>query len=135
MTQLSPYLAFHGNCREAMNFYKDCLGGELNLMTAGDSGAQDMAPEMKDKIMHAQLESGSMTLMASDMFMGEEVAQGNTISLCFNGTDLEEMTSIHKKLSEGAKHVKELKTEFWGATYGEVVDKFGFRWMFNCNKA
>lgn len=26
---LHAYLTFNGNCREAMTFYQDCLGGEL----------------------------------------------------------------------------------------------------------
>jgi uncharacterized glyoxalase superfamily protein PhnB len=26
MTQMNSYLTFNGNCREAMHFYKDCLG-------------------------------------------------------------------------------------------------------------
>src|SRR5271163_3022179 len=29
MTTLSSYLLFDGNCRQAMEFYKSCLGGEL----------------------------------------------------------------------------------------------------------
>ena len=29
--QLNPYLAFNGNCQEAMHFYQQCLGGELNI--------------------------------------------------------------------------------------------------------
>ena len=29
MPTLNPYLTFNGNCREAMTYYKECLGGEL----------------------------------------------------------------------------------------------------------
>jgi PhnB protein len=29
MVQIYPYLAFNGNYREAMTFYKECIGGEL----------------------------------------------------------------------------------------------------------
>jgi PhnB protein len=31
MTQIHAYLSFNGNCREAMTFYRDCIGGELML--------------------------------------------------------------------------------------------------------
>jgi len=31
MAHLNPYLSFDNQCREAMNFYKDCLGGTLEL--------------------------------------------------------------------------------------------------------
>ena len=36
MARLNPYLNFDNNCREAMNFYKDCLGGELFLQTVSE---------------------------------------------------------------------------------------------------
>lgn len=37
MTQINAHLIFSGNYREAMNFYKSCLGGELTLQTIGES--------------------------------------------------------------------------------------------------
>jgi uncharacterized glyoxalase superfamily protein PhnB len=27
--QLEPYLFFHGRCEQALNLYKNCLGGEI----------------------------------------------------------------------------------------------------------
>jgi PhnB protein len=44
MVTLNPYLNFYGRCTEAMNFYKDIFGGELQLMLAGDSPAKDQMP-------------------------------------------------------------------------------------------
>jgi PhnB protein len=32
MKSANTYLNFDGNCRDAMEFYARCLGGELNLM-------------------------------------------------------------------------------------------------------
>ena len=49
MARLNPYLNFDNNCREAMNFYKECLGGELTLQTIGESPLCDkMPPQMKE---------------------------------------------------------------------------------------
>ena len=31
--QLEPYLFFHGRCEEALNFYKECLGGEITELS------------------------------------------------------------------------------------------------------
>jgi PhnB protein len=36
MTQINGYLHFNGDCREAMTFYRECLGGELSLQTIGE---------------------------------------------------------------------------------------------------
>ena len=32
MNGVKPYLNFNGNCEEAINFYKEALGGELMFM-------------------------------------------------------------------------------------------------------
>jgi PhnB protein len=36
-TTIHRYLTFDGKCKEAMTFYKECLGGELEFQTIGDS--------------------------------------------------------------------------------------------------
>jgi PhnB protein len=35
MAHLNAYIKFNGNARKAFAFYKDCLGGELTLLTVG----------------------------------------------------------------------------------------------------
>jgi PhnB protein len=56
MTQINPYLHFDGNCREAMTFYRESLGGELALQAVGDSPmASQMPAEAQKKILHASL--------------------------------------------------------------------------------
>lgn len=54
MTQINSYLTFNGNCREAMTFYQECLGGELFMQTIGESPmAEQMPLPMKESILHA----------------------------------------------------------------------------------
>ena len=45
MTQINSYLTFSGNCREAMTFYRECLGGELYFQTIGESPLSEKMPE------------------------------------------------------------------------------------------
>ena len=46
MTGVTPYITFQGNCEEALNFYKDRLGGEiLYLGRYGGSPAEGQAPD------------------------------------------------------------------------------------------
>ncbi len=68
MKDINTYLIFNGNCRQAMEFYKQCLGGELHLVTYSEipGGCSDFPKECKDWIMHARLTNKSMVLMASD---------------------------------------------------------------------
>ena len=130
MAQLNAYLTFQGNCREAMEFYKECMGGELTLMTVGDSPMAAQTPaEMRGQVMHSQLVSGNLALMASDMMGQEEYKHGNTVHLCLVCQSKAEIASLFKKLSQGGKVTSPLKEEFFG-TYGALTDKFGFGWMF-----
>jgi hypothetical protein len=56
MTKLTPYLLFDGKCREAMEFYRSCLGGELTLTAVKDSPAKDrMQAFQQDKVLNAHL--------------------------------------------------------------------------------
>ena len=137
MATISPYLAFAGNCKEAMEFYKAALGAELNLQKVGDTPAKNnMPPETHDHVMHSSLEkNGTVLLMASDMMSEEAAKPGNMVTICYMGESEEETRSAFKKISEGGKVTHELKLEFWGDMYGDLFDKYGFRWMFNYGKS
>jgi PhnB protein len=134
MTQISAYLHFNGNCREAMTFYKECLGGELTLTTIGESPMAAQMPDMKDKIMHSVLAKDGFVLMASDMMGPEGVTKGDAISLSITGTSATELRTFFSKLSRDGKVNHELKEEFFG-TYGDLTDKFGIDWMFQADAA
>jgi PhnB protein len=135
MAQLNPYLNFDNNCREAMNFYKDCLGGELALQTVAESPAMaaQMPPHMKDMILHASLKSADMVIMASDLNREKRV-EGNTVYLCINCNSEAEINTFFSKLSVGGKIIEQVADMPWGARYGELTDKYGKRWMFNFQK-
>jgi PhnB protein len=130
MAEFNAYLRFNGKCKEAMQFYYRCLGGQMNVMTVGDSPMKDQMPMgMQDKVMHSVLTSGSIMLMGSDMMGQEEYKHGNTLSLCLVCKSKEEIETLFSKLSVGAQFTKPLKEEFFG-TYGEITDKYGFDWIF-----
>jgi PhnB protein len=135
MAKLNPYLNFDNNCREAMNFYKDCLGGELFLQTVGESPAMaaQMPPHLKDHILHSTLTSGDIIIMASDLSREKRV-EGNTIHLCVNCTSENELNSFFSKLSAGGKITEPLADMPWGAKYGALTDKYGKQWIFNFPK-
>jgi len=136
MAQLNPYLSFsNNNCREAMNFYKDCLGGELTLQTVGDMPAMaaQMPANMKDSILHSTLKSGGITIMASDLNR-EKLLEGNTFGLCINCDTEAELNAFFSKLSAGGKIIQSVGDMPWGALYGELTDKYGKLWMFNFHK-
>lgn len=130
MKRIDAYLFFENNCREAMTFYKECLGGELNLTTVGQSpAAAQMPPHMADFILHACLTNGDLMLMASDNCMGQPLPKGKTVSLSLSCSSEEEVHAIYAKLSEGGLAHNPPKLEFWGDIFGMLTDKYGQDWM------
>lgn len=131
-TQINAYLNFNGNCREAMSFYQECLGGELIFNTVEGSPMEAQCPAaMKNKILHSSLTNGSLLLMASDMLGHEEFIIGSSFSLSLNCSSEEEINNFYHKLSKDGQIVEPLKKQFWGALFTFFIDKFGVRWMLN----
>ncbi len=112
--QVNPYLTFNGNCREAMNFYKECLGGELSFIVAGESPVADqMPPSMKDLILHSSLKTDELELMATDM-QPETLREGNAVHMCLVCNTEEETRGLFEKLSAGGKVNQPLHAMFFG---------------------
>ena len=138
MFYLNPYINFGTRCAEAMTFYQSCLGGELDMHKVGDTPMADqLPPETHDSIMHAALTvQDIVVLMGSDLREGAgNIQETNTIALSLNCTSEDQIEDLFQKIGEGGTITHPLKTEFWGATYGDLTDKFGIRWMFNHQKA
>jgi PhnB protein len=135
MSNISAYLTFNGNCREAMTFYQECLGGELNLHTIGESPmCEQMPQQMKENILHSALINGNILIMASDMVSDQGLVKGNSVSLMLNCNSEEEIKTCYEKLSAGGNATHPLENTFWGALFGDLTDKFGNHWLLNFTK-
>lgn len=134
-TLIQTYLTFNGNCREAMNFYKECLGGELFFQTIGESPLSDrMPPKMKAYILHSTLTRGSLVLMGSDMVPQSGLSIGNAVSLSLQCSSEEDLHTFYRKLSEGGTADHPIEVSFWGALFGDLTDKYGNHWLLNFQK-
>lgn len=137
-SRLNPYLSFSGNAREALEFYRDVLGGELSIMTFAEGGLPH-EPGDADKVMHGQLETPSgYTLMAADAVQGTpgQVASGVQISLSGDVSADAELSGYYEKLLEGGgTQVEPLVTAPWGDRFGMLTDRFGILWMVNISGA
>jgi PhnB protein len=133
MAGLNPYLTFNGNCREAMQYYKECLGGELTLMPVGETPIASQLPHMQHAILHSALKTDDFEIMATDM-TPEKFTAGNDVQLCLVCKNEEELYSLFEKLSAGGKVTQPLHEMFFGMI-GTVMDKFGKRWILELNKS
>lgn len=128
--QLNSYLSFNGNCREAMNFYQQCLGGDLVFQTIGDSPLADKMPAfIKQHILHATLISGKVIIMATDMVSEKGLMKGNAVSLMLDCTSEEELRNCYMKLADGGDATHPVHVSFWGALFGNLTDKYGNQWL------
>lgn len=130
MKEITPYLIFDGNCRDAMTFYQSCIGGDLNVMTFGEADAKT-PPESKDRLIHARLAKGAMVIMASDSMQGMPYSQGNDVWLSAACDTDAEVDSLYPKLSAGGKAVMAPHDAFWNARFAMLTDRFGINWMLN----
>ena len=129
MTQLNVYLTFSGNCREAMQFYQDCMGGELTVQTVEESPmAKQWPPAVQKYVLHASLTKEALVLLASDMG-SEGLVRGNTISLALACSSEEEINRYFTRLSEGGRVTHPLH-KFFDGTIGALTDKYGMNWLF-----
>jgi PhnB protein len=133
--QINSYLTFNGNCREAMAFYQECLGGELYFQTVGESPLSEKMPKkMKDCILHFTLTKSSLVLMGSDMVSGKGLIKGNAVSLSLDCSSEEEIKGCYASLSEGGSQNHPLENSFWGALFGDLTDRYGNHWILIYNR-
>jgi len=134
MLGVKPYLTFNGNCKEAIDFYKETLGGEILFsQTFGESPMKGHGAD--DLIMHTSIKIGDSVIMASDNGQPEQpVNLGNNISLALGSDDVAAAEKMFDKLAEGGKVNMPMQETFWAERFGMLTDKFGINWMFNCDK-
>ena len=130
MKTFTTCLTFDGNCREAMTFYRDCFGAELQL-TAFSQMHGDIAKEAADRIMHARLVEGSRMLMASDTMPGMPFQRGNNVSIAIECESLPEIERLFTALSQKGTVEMPPTDAPWGARFGMLTDRYGTRWLLN----
>jgi PhnB protein len=133
--QITPYLSFDGNAKQALDFYKEVLGAEIvGLQTFGEAD-YPTPPEADNRVMHANLKKGGISIMFSDTFPGQSVVVGSNISLTLEPESDEEIQNVYDELSKNGKVLTKLEDTFWGAKYARVQDQFGVIWELNYQKS
>jgi PhnB protein len=126
---MNPYLSFRDQAAEALRFYQDVFGGEVETTTFGEGGmGQD--PAEADRIMHGQLTSSAgFTLMASDTPASMGVPSGSAITLSLSGDDEAVLRRWWDALTADGTIVLPLDRAPWGDLFGMCTDRYGIDWM------
>ena len=144
MARVSTYLNFSNYTEEAFLFYKKVFGTEFTppgIRRMGDMPPMEGMPptpdELKNLVMHVELPiTGGHILMGTDApeQMGFKVNFGNNIYINLEPDTKDETKRLFDALSEGGVVEMELQVMFWGAYFGSCADKYGVKWMFNCQQ-
>lgn len=132
--QIQPYLFFGGRTEEALEFYRQALGAEIQaLMRFSDAPDKSMVPPGSEKmVMHAHARIGDSDLLASDG-MGEGPKPFTGFSLSIGVDSFEEGQRVFKALAQGGQVQMDFAPTFWTSGFGMLKDKFGVGWMVNVN--
>lgn len=127
MTDPTPYLHFPGTAREALTFYGDVFGCAVQLHTFAEFNRTD-GPA--DAIAHGYLLEGPVALFAADVSGNEPPVRCEGMMLSLLGTAAPStLRSWFSGLSDGGRVVDDLQARPWGASDGQVIDRYGLRWL------
>jgi PhnB protein len=136
MAQAIPYLAFNGDCAEAMRFYEHVLGlgAKLEIMMSGaDSPMAPQIPkEHAHRILHARLrfDDGSY-IYAGDAPVHIPYAGMKGVTITMSYSSIAEGETVFKALSEGGTVIMPFQPTFWAKSAGMLTDRFGTSWNIN----
>lgn len=128
--KLHTCLNYGGNCRQAFEFYQQHLGGKITVMMShADSPAlNQVAPELKETIVHARMDLGDTELLANDV-PPEHFQPMRSAYLSLAVKTSAEAERIYTLLSEGGQVFMPLAENFFAHRFAMLRDRFGTSWM------
>lgn len=129
---IQPYLFFGGRCEEALEFYRQTLGAEVDMLlrfreSPSPVPAEMLPPGGENAIMHTSFHIGENVIMASDGCGEAPVFGGFSLSLTV--AEQSEAERIFHALSDGGEVTMPLEETFWSPCFGALKDRFGLAWM------
>lgn len=130
---VQTYLFFDGRCEEALGFYQQALGAELQMLMRNEDSPQPPPPGSlpagsEKKVLHATLRIGDSLVMASDgVNGGQENFKGFSLSLSMD--DEAGAQRVFAALADGGRVDMPLSPTFWSPCFGMLTDRFGVGWM------
>lgn len=127
--KLNIQLVFNGNCEEAFRTYQEVLNGEIVfLFRKEDDESLKVSNAERNKISHIVMNTERFSLQGEDADPGVPVITGSSkLVLVFE--DLNKLQHVFDVLSDGGTVVAPLEKTFFSESIGEVIDKFGVRWL------
>jgi PhnB protein len=127
---ITPYLTFHGKCKEAIEFYSVVFPcGEPNIMPYGDympEGSKTPPELLRTWVMH-----GEMVICGTNVWLADDSTSpvvGDNIGLSATVPTRKEAISIFEKLCDGGRVTLPPVETFYSVFHAAVTDKYGVNW-------
>ena len=127
---ITPYLVFHGDCNDAIEFYRAIFPcGEPKIMNYGEympEGSKTPPEILRTWVMH-----GEMTICGTNLWFADEAAtftKGDSIKLTATVPTGKEASAIFDALCIGGTVTLPPTETFYSVFHAAVADKFGVNW-------
>tara|TARA_R110002033_G_scaffold47786_7_gene93332 strand:- start:44439 stop:44837 length:399 start_codon:yes stop_codon:yes gene_type:complete len=131
--KVQAYLAFSGNCQEALNYYGDIFNAEIKNRQTYEDKKIDMPGNYRQKLQHAELKGKGVNFMAYDASPDTPITNGTQIHMSVDIDNLDDAKEVFNQLSNGGQIHHEFSEREWGY-FGRCKDQFGINWMVNCDQ-
>lgn len=130
--KVQAYLAFNGNCQEALNYYAGLFNAEIKNRQTYEDKKIDVPSSFRQKLQHAELKGKNVHFMAYDAAPDTPINHGNQIHMSVEIGNKDEAQTLFENLSSGGQIHHNFREREWGY-FGRCTDNYGINWMVNSN--
>ncbi|MGB6152881.1 MAG: VOC family protein [Pricia sp.] len=131
--KVQSYLAFDGNCQEALSFYGDLFDAQVQNRETYEDKKIDVPAAYRQRLQHAELKGKGVHFMAYDAAPDTPINHGNQVHMSVDVDDATEAEKVFETLSKGGQTHHSFREREWGH-FGRCTDRFGINWMVNAKK-
>lgn len=129
---VQAYLAFNGNCQEALNYYAELFDAQIQNRQTYEEKKIDVPSSYRNKLQHAELKGKGVHFMAYDASPDTPINHGNQIHMSVDLDKVSDAQELFEQLSQGGQVHHNFREREWGH-FGRCTDKYGINWMVNCD--
>lgn len=131
--KVQAYLAFNGNCQEALDYYAKLFDAKIQNRQTYEDKKIDVPSSYRNKLQHAELKGKGVIFMAYDASPDTPINHGNQIHMSVDVDKVNDAKDLFDALSNDGKVHHNFREREWGH-FGRCTDKYGINWMVNCDQ-
>jgi PhnB protein len=126
---LTPTLFFKGDAEEALELYRDALGGNVDIRRYSEAAGRENGTDGWDnKVMYGMLTSAHGIVAAMDAPPERAGDPGDNFAIAIQ-TSKDDTDGVFEKLSAGGSVTMPLQETFYSPRFGMLTDRFGVKWF------